>query len=62
MSPIAMETSPHPPPATETLKMLDFTMDHSSLLEGSAVVIEWAFPHWNMSEAKLVQQTHGITK
>ncbi|KAJ3295914.1 hypothetical protein HDU79_008039 [Rhizoclosmatium sp. JEL0117] len=47
--------------ATENLKTLDFTMDHAHLLEGSAVVIQWAFPHWDMSEAKLVQQTHGIT-
>ncbi|ORY42783.1 choline/ethanolamine kinase [Rhizoclosmatium globosum] len=47
--------------ATENLKTLDFTMDHAHLLEGSAVAIQWAFPHWDMSEAKLVQQTHGIT-
>ncbi|KAJ3137891.1 hypothetical protein HK100_000406 [Physocladia obscura] len=43
------------------LPFFEFTMDHSALLDGSAKVIAWAFPDWNMAQVKLVQQTHGIT-
>ncbi|TPX74555.1 hypothetical protein CcCBS67573_g04174 [Chytriomyces confervae] len=45
----------------DALQTLDFEMDHSCLLEGSAQVIQMAFPEWNQKDVRYVQQTHGIT-
>ncbi|KAI8610958.1 choline/ethanolamine kinase [Chytriomyces sp. MP71] len=47
--------------ALDSVHSLNFEMDHAQLLEGSAKVISWVFPSWEMSKVKLVQQTHGIT-
>ncbi|KAJ3029909.1 UNVERIFIED_CONTAM: Ethanolamine kinase 1 [Siphonaria sp. JEL0065] len=34
----------------------------NSVRDGTKQVVEWAFPHWNVKEAKFKLQTHGLTK